>query len=648
MPVLDRVSSPRDLRRLSDDDLEQLAAEIRTALVAAVSRTGGHLGPNLGVVELTLALHRVFDSPHDPIVFDTGHQSYVHKMVTGRRAAFDTLRQEGGLSGYPSRTESEHDWVENSHASTALSYAEGMAKAYQLKGDEHRRVVAVIGDGALTGGMAWEALNNIAGQPDLPLVVVVNDNGRSYSPTVGGLAQYLDSLRTYPGYERALDMAKSVLTHTPVVGPTAYTALHGVKQGIKDMLAPQGMFEDLGLKYVGPIDGHDRPAVEHALKAARGYPGPVIVHVLTEKGRGYDRAEQDEADLMHGPGPFDPLTGKPTAPPATTWTSVFSDELVSIGHRRSDVVALTAAMLQPTGLKAFADRYPSRCFDVGIAEQHAMTSAAGMAMAGLHPVVAVYATFVNRAFDQVLMDIALHRLPVTIVLDRAGVTGDDGASHNGMWDLSLLQLVPGIALAAPRDGRRLRDLLGEAVDVSDGPTVVRFPKGAVTPDIDAVQRIGRTDVLVREGAEDVLVVAVGSMAAVGVDVAARLADHGIGVTVVDPRWVLPVDEAIVDLARRHRFVLTVEDNGRVGGVGTRIAQVLRDADVRTPLRDAGIPQQFLAHAKRAKILTEIGLTGQSLARLAVEEIARLEAESPTNVPASDAAPSDATPSRSDD
>ncbi|MGB9374242.1 MAG: 1-deoxy-D-xylulose-5-phosphate synthase [Jiangellales bacterium] len=639
MPVLDRVSSPRDLRRLSDDDLEQLAAEIRTALVAAVSRTGGHLGPNLGVVELTLALHRVFDSPHDPIVFDTGHQSYVHKMVTGRRAAFDTLRQEGGLSGYPSRTESEHDWVENSHASTALSYAEGMAKAYQLKGDEHRRVVAVIGDGALTGGMAWEALNNIAGQPDLPLVVVVNDNGRSYSPTVGGLAQYLDSLRTYPGYERALDMAKSVLTHTPVVGPTAYTALHGVKQGIKDMLAPQGMFEDLGLKYVGPIDGHDRPAVEHALKAARGYPGPVIVHVLTEKGRGYDRAEQDEADLMHGPGPFDPLTGKPTAPPATTWTSVFSDELVSIGHRRSDVVALTAAMLQPTGLKAFADRYPSRCFDVGIAEQHAMTSAAGMAMAGLHPVVAVYATFVNRAFDQVLMDIALHRLPVTIVLDRAGVTGDDGASHNGMWDLSLLQLVPGIALAAPRDGQRLRDLLGEAVDVSDGPTVVRFPKGAVTPDIDAVQRIGRTDVLVREGAEDVLVVAVGSMAAVGVDVAARLADHGIGVTVVDPRWVLPVDEAIVDLARRHRFVLTVEDNGRVGGVGTRIAQVLRDADVRTPLRDAGIPQQFLAHAKRAKILTEIGLTGQSLARLAVEEIARLEAESPTNVPASDAASS---------
>jgi 1-deoxy-D-xylulose-5-phosphate synthase len=637
MAVLDRVSSPRDLRRLSSVELETLAAEIRTALVAAVSRTGGHLGPNLGVVELTLALHRVFDSPRDPIVFDTGHQSYVHKMVTGRRGRFDTLRQQGGLSGYPSRTESEHDWVENSHASTALSYAEGLAKGYQLKGDGDRRVVAVIGDGALTGGMAWEALNNIAGQPDLPLVIVVNDNGRSYSPTVGGLAQYLDSLRTNPGYERALGLAKRLLTRTPVVGPTAFTALHGVKQGIKDVLAPQGMFEDLGLKYLGPVDGHDREALEHALKAARGYHGPVIVHCLTEKGRGYDRAEQDEADLMHGPGPFDPTTGKPTSAPATTWTSVFSDEIVSIGTKRSDVVAITAAMLQPTGLKAFADRFPNRCYDVGIAEQHAMTSAAGLAMAGLHPVVALYATFVNRAFDQVLMDIALHRLPVTIVLDRAGVTGDDGASHNGMWDLSLLQLVPGIGLAAPRDSVRLRELLNEAVEVSDGPTVVRFPKGAATDDIPALQRLGTTDVLARHGDEDVLVIAVGSMASVGLDVASRLDDHGIGATVVDPRWVTPVDPSIVDLARRHRFVLTVEDNGRVGGVGSRIAQALRDAGVRTPLRDAGIPQEFLDHAKRSVILTEIGLTAQNLARLAVEEIARLEAESPSNVPASDAA-----------
>ncbi len=627
--MLDRIASPRDLRRLSDAELETLAAEIRSALVAAVSRTGGHLGPNLGVVELTLALHRVFDSPRDPIVFDTGHQSYVHKMVTGRRAGFDTLRQQGGLSGYPSRTESEHDWVENSHASTALSYAEGLAKGYRLKGDADRRVVAVIGDGALTGGMAWEALNNIAAQPDLPLVIVVNDNGRSYSPTVGGLAQYLDSLRTSPRYEWALDLAKRTLTRTPVVGPTAFTALHGVKQGIKDVLAPQGMFEDLGLKYLGPIDGHDRSAVEHALRAARGYPGPVIVHVLTEKGRGYDRAEQDEADLMHGPGPFDPATGKPTATPAMTWTSVFSDQLVAIGQRRRDVVAITAAMLQPTGLKAFADRYPERCFDVGIAEQHAMTSAAGLAMAGMHPVVAVYATFVNRAFDQVLMDIGLHRLPVTIVLDRAGVTGDDGASHNGMWDLSLLQLVPGIRLAAPRDASQLRQLLDEAVEHSQGPTVVRFPKGAVTPDIPAIQRLGTTDVLVRDGAQDVLVVAVGAMAPVGVEVAERLSDHGIGVTVVDPRWVTPVDDSIVDLARQHRLVLTIEDNGRVGGVGARIAQTLRDAGVATPLRDAGIPQEFLDHAKRAAILSEIGLTAQNLARVAVEQIASLEANTDT-------------------
>ena len=626
MPVLDRIASPRDLRRLSDGELDALASEIRTALVGAVARTGGHLGPNLGVVELTLALHRVFDSPRDPIVFDTGHQSYVHKMVTGRRGRFDTLRQEGGLSGYPSRTESEHDWVENSHASTALSYGEGMAKAYRLKGDADRRVVAVIGDGALTGGMAWEALNNIAAQPDLPLVIVVNDNGRSYSPTVGGLAEYLDSLRTNPRYERALDLAKRMLTRTPVVGNTAFTAMHGVKQGIKDVLAPQGMFEDLGLKYLGPIDGHDRRSVEHALRAARGYGGPVIVHVVTEKGRGYDRAEQDEADLMHGPGPFDPSTGQPTAAPATTWTSVFSQELVSIGAERRDVVAVTAAMLNPTGLKAFSDRYPDRCYDVGIAEQHAVTSAAGMAMAGLHPVVAVYATFVNRAFDQVLMDAALHRLPVTVVLDRAGVTGDDGASHNGMWDMSLLQIVPDIRIAAPRDEARLREELREAVEYSHGPTVVRFPKGAVGADLPAVARLGDVDVLVRDGDQDVLVVAVGAMAGVGVEVAERLADHGIGVTVVDPRWVVPVPEVIVDLGRRHRFVLTVEDNGRVGGVGARIAQALRDAGVTTPLRDAGIPQQFLDHAKRASILSEIGLTAQNLARLAVEEISGMEAD----------------------
>jgi 1-deoxy-D-xylulose-5-phosphate synthase len=631
VPVLDRIASPRDLRRLSDAELSDLAAEIRAALVAAVSRTGGHLGPNLGVVELTLALHRVFDSPHDPIVFDTGHQAYVHKMVTGRRSGFDHLRQAGGLSGYPSRSESAHDWVENSHASTALSYAEGLAKGFLLQGETDRHVVAVVGDGALTGGMAWEALNNIAAQPDLPVVIVVNDNGRSYSPTVGGLAQYLDSLRTNPGYEWALTMVRTVLTHTPLVGPAVYEALHGVKKGVKDVLAPQGMFEDLGLKYLGPVDGHDRPAVEHALRAARRFAGPVIVHVVTEKGRGYERAEQDQADLMHGPGPFDPDTGLPTSPPTTTWTSVFSAEMVRLGRARTDVVAITAAMLQPTGLKAFAEAYPTRCFDVGIAEQHAVTSAAGLAMTGLHPVVAVYATFLNRAFDQVLMDVALHRLPVTFVLDRAGVTGDDGASHNGMWDASLLQLVPGMRLAAPRDAATLREVLAEALDVSDGPTAVRFPKGTVPDDVPALHRVGGCDVLVRDGAEDVLVVAVGPMAGLGVEVAQRLAAQGIGVTVLDPRWVLPVDPELVDLARRHRFVLTVEDNGRVGGVGARVAQALRDAGVRTPLRDAGIPQEFLEQGKRAALLSAMGLTAQNLARLAVEEIAGLEPSSPASL-----------------
>jgi 1-deoxy-D-xylulose-5-phosphate synthase len=631
VPVLDRIASPRDLRRLSDAELSDLAAEIRAALVAAVSRTGGHLGPNLGVVELTLALHRVFDSPHDPIVFDTGHQAYVHKMVTGRRSGFDHLRQAGGLSGYPSRSESAHDWVENSHASTALSYAEGLAKGFLLQGETDRHVVAVVGDGALTGGMAWEALNNIAAQPDLPVVIVVNDNGRSYSPTVGGLAQYLDSLRTNPGYEWALTMVRTVLTHTPLVGPAVYEALHGVKKGVKDVLAPQGMFEDLGLKYLGPVDGHDRPDVEHALRAARRFAGPVIVHVVTEKGRGYERAEQDQADLMHGPGPFDPDTGLPTSPPTTTWTSVFSAEMVRLGRARTDVVAITAAMLQPTGLKAFAEAYPTRCFDVGIAEQHAVTSAAGLAMTGLHPVVAVYATFLNRAFDQVLMDVALHRLPVTFVLDRAGVTGDDGASHNGMWDASLLQLVPGMRLAAPRDAATLREVLAEALDVSDGPTAVRFPKGTVPDDVPALHRVGGCDVLVRDGAEDVLVVAVGPMAGLGVEVAQRLAAQGIGVTVLDPRWVLPVDPELVDLARRHRFVLTVEDNGRVGGVGARVAQALRDAGVRTPLRDAGIPQEFLEQGKRAALLSAMGLTAQNLARLAVEEIAGLEPSSPASL-----------------
>jgi 1-deoxy-D-xylulose-5-phosphate synthase len=616
--LLDRIKHPRDLRGLSDAELESLAAEIRHQLVTTVSRTGGHLGSNLGVVELTLATHRVFDSPHDPIIFDTGHQAYVHKMLTGRSPDFDTLKQAGGLSGYPSRQESEHDWVENSHASTALSYADGMAKALAVRGDGSRTVVAVIGDGALTGGMAWEALNNIAESQTSTgrrrVVIIVNDNGRSYAPTVGGLARHLSGLRTDPRYEQILDLAKRTLGRTPLVGQPLYEALHGLKKGLKDLLAPQRMFEDLGLKYVGPIDGHNRADIEQALTQAKRFGGPVLVHCITQKGFGYEPAVRDEADLMHSPAAFDPVTGEPSSSPVRQWTDVFAAAIVQAGRRRSDVVAITAAMVGPTGLVPFAREFPNRCFDVGIAEQHAATSAAGMTMMGLHPVVAVYSTFLNRAFDQVLLDCALHRAGVTFILDRAGVTGSDGPSHNGMWDMSILQAVPGLRLAAPRDGTQLVEQFNEALDVDDAPTVVRFPKGAVGVEIPAIQRLGRVDVLTAARTLDVLLVAIGPMAAVGVDTAGRLDAQGVGVTVVDPRWVKPLDASVTDLARQHRLVVTVEDNGRVGGVGSCLAQELQDAGIDVPVRSFGLPQRFLAHGNRDQILADAGLTGQNLAR----------------------------------
>jgi len=618
MGLLQSISSPRDLRGLSDDQLSALASEIRDLMVRTCSRTGGHLGPNLGVVELTLAIHRTFDSPRDRVVFDTGHQSYVHKLLTGRAGDFDGLRNEGGLSGYPSQAESEHDIVENSHASTALSYADGIAKAYAIRGED-RHTVAVIGDGALTGGMAWEALNNIAIAKDSKLVIVVNDNGRSYTPTIGGLANALTTLRTNPRYEQVLDLVKKRLNAVPGVGPAAYDALHAMKKGLKDALAPQGLFEDLGLKYVGPVDGHDLQAMEQVLAQAKRFGGPVIVHAITRKGFGYDAAERHEADQFHSPQPFDVETGEEKSR-GRIWTDVFADEMVHLGQRRQDVVAITAAMMHPVGLDHFQARFPERTFDVGIAEQHAATSAAGLAMGGLHPVVAVYATFLNRAFDQVLMDVALHKCGVTFVLDRAGVTGDDGASHNGMWDLSFLQLVPSLRLAAPRDAARLRELLNEAVEVDDAPTVVRFPKGPPPADIPTIGKAGAADVLVRNGRKDVLVVAVGSMNEVAVDVADRLVAQGIGVTVVDPRWVKPVDPAIVELAREHRLVVSVEDNGRVGGCGAVLLQTLNDAGVTTPFRLHGIPQEFLGHAKRAAILERIGLTPQALALGIVEDM----------------------------
>ncbi|HEV7361261.1 MAG TPA: 1-deoxy-D-xylulose-5-phosphate synthase [Mycobacterium sp.] len=623
--MLEQIRGPADLQPLSQQQLRDLAQEIREFLIHKVAATGGHLGPNLGVVELTLALHRVFDSPHDPIIFDTGHQAYVHKMLTGRCQDFETLRKKGGLSGYPSRSESEHDWVESSHASAALSYADGLAKAFELTGHRNRHVVAVVGDGALTGGMCWEALNNIAAS-QRPVIVVVNDNGRSYAPTIGGVADHMASLRLQPAYEQMLEKGRDVVRSMPLFGKIAYRFMHSVKAGIKDSLSPQLLFTDLGLKYVGPVDGHDERAVEAALRHARGFGGPVIVHVATRKGMGYAPAEDDEAEQMHSCGVIDPATGQATKIPGPGWTTTFSDALIEYAKRRRDIVAITAAMPGPTGLTPFGQRFPDRLFDVGIAEQHAMTSAAGLAMGGMHPVVAIYSTFLNRAFDQIMMDVALHKLPVTIVLDRAGVTGSDGPSHNGMWDLSLLGIVPGIRVAAPRDGTRLREELGEALDVNDGPTAIRFPKGDVGEDIPALERRSGVDVLaVPAGGlnHDVLLVAVGAFVPMALGVAKRLHKQGIGVTVIDPRWVLPVSDGVLELAVQHKLLVTLEDNGVNGGVGSAISAALRRAEIDLPCRDVGLRQEFYDHASRGEVLADLGLTAQDVARRVTGWVAAL-------------------------
>ncbi|OBG23211.1 1-deoxy-D-xylulose-5-phosphate synthase [Mycobacterium sp. 852002-51057_SCH5723018] len=623
--MLEQIRGPADLQHLSQQQLSDLAGEIREFLIHKVAATGGHLGPNLGVVELTLALHRVFDSPHDPIIFDTGHQAYVHKMLTGRSHDFEGLRKKGGLSGYPSRAESEHDWVESSHASAALSYADGLAKAFELTGHRNRHVVAVVGDGALTGGMCWEALNNIAASRR-PVIIVVNDNGRSYAPTIGGVADHLASLRLQPAYEHLLEKGRDVVRSMPLFGKIAYRFMHSVKAGIKDSLSPQLLFTDLGLKYVGPVDGHDERVVEVALRHARGFGRPVIVHVVTRKGMGYGPAEDDEAEQMHSCGVIDPATGQSTKIAGPGWTATFSDALIAYGRKRRDIVAITAAMPGPTGLTAFGKQFPDRLFDVGIAEQHAMTSAAGLAMGGMHPVVAIYSTFLNRAFDQIMMDVALHRLPVTMVLDRAGVTGNDGASHNGMWDLSMLGIVPGIRVAAPRDATRLREELGEALDVGDGPTAIRFPKGDVGEDIPALERRSGIDVLAVPAPglnEDVLIVAIGAFAPMALAAAKRLHNQGIGVTVIDPRWVLPVSDAVLGLACQHKLVVTCEDNGVNGGVGSAVSAALRRAEIDTPCRDVGLPQDFYQHASRGEVLADLGLTDQDVARRVTGWVAAL-------------------------
>lgn len=622
MAVLERIESPRDLRDLSPAELRELASEIRSFLVEEVSRTGGHLGPNLGVVELTIALHRVFDSPADPIIWDTGHQSYVHKILTGRKD-FSLLRQKGGLAGYPQRSESKHDIVESSHASSSLSWAEGISRAFHLTGERDRYVVAVVGDGSLTGGMTWEALNNISHDNDRNLVIVVNDNGRSYAPTIGGMARFLSNVRARRSYRAFKSGTEKFFG---LFGPPGKALYRGLRGGTRGFLARfannEDLYSNLDIKYLGPIDGHNLDDVERALQQAKQRKAPVIVHVITEKGRGYAPARNDEADQFHAVGQIDPVTGEAMeSSDAPSWTGVFADEMVAIAQSEPRVVGITAAMLRPTGLHRMAAQYPNRVLDVGIAEQHAVASAAGLAYGGLHPVVAVYATFMNRAFDQVLMDVALHKAGVTFVLDRAGVTGPDGPSHHGMWDLSILQVVPHIRIAAPRDAKRLREELREAVSIDDAPTVVRFPKGSVSPELEAIRRTpDGVDVLAEAAHKDVLLVAVGPMAHVALEVRDRLADQGIGATVVDPRWVVPVAPSIIDLARDHRIVASIEDGVRVGGVGTRIRQELRAAGVDTAVDEIGLPDEFLDHASRGEILAETGLTSQQIARNLVAQV----------------------------
>ncbi len=616
--MLNQIKSPADLAGLSPAQLSQLSDEIRNFLIEKVSKTGGHLGPNLGVIELTIAIHRIFESPKDVILFDTGHQAYVHKILTGRADSFDQLRQRGGISGYPNRRESAHDVIENSHASTALSWGDGISRGFALQGLDDRHVVVVVGDGALTGGMSWEALNNIATAKKRNLIIVVNDNERSYSPTIGGVATYLSTLRVTSGYEKFLDWGKDVLHKTPVVGGPIYDTLHGMKKGIKDIIAPQGMFEDLGLKYMGPIDGHDIGAMERALQQAKEYGAPILVHAITEKGKGHRPAVADEAEKFHAVGVVDPETGEPLARSGLTWTKVFASELIEIGKEREDVVAITAAMLGPTGLDQFAQLFPDRTIDVGIAEQHAVTSAAGMAFTGLHPVVAVYSTFLNRAFDQLLLDVALHKAGVTFVLDRAGITGDDGPSHHGIWDLALTGIVPTMHVGAPRDGARLRELLREAVDICDAPSMVRFPKGAVQVDIPAFERRDGIDVLYRGESADVLMVSVGAMASLAVEAASSAYREGVGVTVIDPRWVKPLPQSLIAMAQRYKSVVVLEDGIRHGGIASSISELFRDSGVNVPLHSIGVPLDFLEHSKRSEILNDIGVTAQNIARSVVE------------------------------
>jgi len=632
MGILNKVKSPQDLKKLSDDKVEELAAEIRQFLIDKVSVTGGHLGPNLGVVELTIALHRVFDSPRDPIVFDTSHQSYVHKILTGRADQFDTLRQKDGLSGYTDRGESEHDWTESSHASAAISVIDGLSKAFCIKGESRRNAVAVVGDGALTGGMCWEALNNISTDKERNAVIVVNDNGRSYSPTIGGLSENLSRIRTQHGYDELMEHGKKTLKSLGWVGNRTFDALRAVKEGVKSSILPTEMFPELGMKYIGPINGHDLDALDHALSYARDYEGPIIVHVVTEKGHGFAPAVNEPQDQMHSTGAIDPVTGVPKGKSQPGWTAVFSEELIEAAKKRDDIVAITAAMAGPTGLIPFAEQFPNRFFDVGIAEQHAMASASGLALGGLHPVVAIYSTFLNRAFDQLLMDIALLKQPVTIVLDRAGVTGSDGASHNGVWDMALTTIIPGIHVAAPRDGQRLRELFQESLEIKSGPSVVRFPKGNLLEDMDAVATTEDGVDIIFESeqerfadaeAKKVLVISIGAMAARSLGAAQILEDKGMAVTVVDPRWLCPVAPSLIEMADEHDIVVVAEDGMMRAGVGSLFDEAFSAAEVDTPLRRVAFPSIFPKHGSRGEVLEEVGMDADGIAAVVTEWVDNL-------------------------
>ena len=621
-PILDRIGAPADLRSLSDGDLHALAEEIRQFLVQTVSRTGGHLGPNLGVVELTLALHRVFDSPRDRILWDTGHQAYVHKLLTRPREGFARLRKLGGMSGYPNRTESEHDFIENSHASTGLSYAAGMAEAARRQ-PAAGRVIVVVGDGALTGGMAYEALNNI-GHRKTPVIIVVNDNGRSYAPTVGGLAQHLAQQLTVlnPSYHRTKNRVDRMLRGVPA-GDKAIEAGRRIKESLKELVAPRTFFEYLGIKYTGPIDGHNIEDVERTLRQVSRLGGPAVVHVITTKGRGYGPAEEDEIDHLHGVSAFDVVTAQPLSR-RTSYTDVFGEALVEEAEREPRLVAITAAMGSSAGLGPFAERFPERFYDVGIAEQHAVTFAAGLAVAGLRPVIAIYSTFLQRALDQVMMDVCLHKLPVTFVLDRAGITGDDGPSHHGIFDLTFLRAMPGLTLAAASDPQELRDLLHTAITrEGGGPFAIRFPKGAAGEAESQPVRIlpvGEWEVL-RQGSA-ALLLATGKLVSVAIEAAALLEADGLPLTVINCRYIKPLDPRLEGWARRHPVVLTLEDNVATGGFGSAVSEAL--APLGIPVTVMAVPDSFIEQGGQSELLKQLGLDSQGVAARVRRTLGELE------------------------